>query len=166
MRDAVTTGGNALPKDGPPDVTRFRSAATKLVQAHRARARMGLRCLTVRVSDDQVRRLISNGYLSLERSEEAPAVALAALELTLPATLLSRDMLIPIMCPTCRHIGATSAARLPRKLVCFVCNAGHAFDLPPPELPASCDLTAADAAAQRSQGSVIKPGYFRLPRNA
>ena len=37
---------------------------------------MGLRCLTVRVSDDQVRRLISNGYLSLERSEAA-AVAIA-----------------------------------------------------------------------------------------
>jgi hypothetical protein len=36
---------------------------------------MGLRCLTVRVSDDQVRRLISNGYLSLERSDAAPAVA-------------------------------------------------------------------------------------------
>ncbi len=30
---------------------------------------MGLRCLTVRVSDDQVRRLISNGCLALERSE-------------------------------------------------------------------------------------------------
>ncbi len=38
---------------------------------------MGLRCLTVRVSDDQVRRLISNGYLSLERSEAAAAVAIA-----------------------------------------------------------------------------------------
>ena len=89
---------------------------------------MGLRCLTVRVSDRELRHLISTGCLSLERSEEAPAVAFAALELTLPATLLSRDMLIPIMCPTCRHIGATSAARLPRKLVCFVCKAGHAFD--------------------------------------
>jgi len=31
--------GNALPKDEPPDVTRFRSAAAKRVQAHRARAR-------------------------------------------------------------------------------------------------------------------------------
>ena len=30
---------------------------------------MGLRCLTVRVSDREVRRLISSGYLSLERSE-------------------------------------------------------------------------------------------------
>jgi len=35
--------GNALPKDDPPDVTRFRSAAAKRLQAHRARARMGLR---------------------------------------------------------------------------------------------------------------------------
>jgi hypothetical protein len=126
---------------------------------------MGLRCLTVRVSDRELRHLISTGCLSLERSEEAPAVALAALELTLPATLLSRDMLIPIMCPTCRHIGATSAARLPRKLVCFVCNASHAFDLPPPELSvhASCNVTAEDGnvAPLGSQGSVIKPGYFR-----
>ena len=32
---------------------------------------MGLRCLTVRVSDRQVRRLISNGYLALESSEAA-----------------------------------------------------------------------------------------------
>jgi hypothetical protein len=40
---------------GPPDVTRFRSATAKRVQAHRARARMGLRCLTVRVSDRDVR---------------------------------------------------------------------------------------------------------------
>jgi hypothetical protein len=77
MRDAVTIGGNASPKDDPPDVTRFRSAAAKRVQAHRARARMGLRCLTVRVSDREVRRLISNGYLSLERREVAAAVAIA-----------------------------------------------------------------------------------------
>ena len=56
--------GNALPKDDPPDVTRFKSAAAKRVQAHRARARMGLRCLTVRVSDREVRHLISTGYLS------------------------------------------------------------------------------------------------------
>ena len=54
-----TTGGNALPKDDPPNVTRFKSPAAKRVQAHRARARMGLRCLTVRVSDREVRRLIS-----------------------------------------------------------------------------------------------------------
>jgi len=65
-----------LPKDDPPDVTRFKSAIAKHVQAHRARVRMGLRCLTVRVSDSDVRRLISNGYLSLERREEA-AVAIA-----------------------------------------------------------------------------------------
>ena len=32
MRDALTTGGNALPKDDPANVTRFRSAAAK---AHR-----------------------------------------------------------------------------------------------------------------------------------
>ena len=38
---------------------------------------MGLRCLTVRVSDRGVRHLISTGCLSLERSEEAPAVAIA-----------------------------------------------------------------------------------------
>ncbi|MGO9398461.1 MAG: hypothetical protein ACLP19_11555 [Xanthobacteraceae bacterium] len=37
---------------------------------------MGLRCLTVRVSDRQVRHLISNGYLALERSDAA-AVAIA-----------------------------------------------------------------------------------------
>jgi len=77
MRDAVATSGNALPKSDPPEVTRFKTAAAKRVQAHRARARMGLRCLTVRVSKDLVRRLISNGYLSLERSEEAAAAAIA-----------------------------------------------------------------------------------------
>jgi len=54
-----------------------RTAAAKRVQAHRARARVGLRCLTVRVSDREVRSLISNGYLSLERSEAAAAVAIA-----------------------------------------------------------------------------------------
>ncbi len=68
--------GNALPRDDEPDVTRFRSAAASRVQAHRARARIGLRCLTVRVSDRQVRHLISNGYLSLEHSEAA-AVGIA-----------------------------------------------------------------------------------------
>jgi hypothetical protein len=72
-----TTEGNALSNRDPPDVTRFRSAAAKRAQAHRARARMGLRCLTVRVSDDQVRRLISSGYLALESSETAAAVAIA-----------------------------------------------------------------------------------------
>jgi hypothetical protein len=53
------------------------SAVAKRVQAHRARARMGLRCLTVRVSDRTVRHLISIGYLSLESSEAAAAVACA-----------------------------------------------------------------------------------------
>jgi hypothetical protein len=66
-----------LPKDDRPDATRFKAAAAKRFQAHRARARMGLRCLTVRVSDDQVRRLISTGYLSLERRDEVTAVAIA-----------------------------------------------------------------------------------------
>ncbi len=40
-------------------------------------ASIGLRCLTVRVSDSDVRRLISTGYLSLERSEVTAAVAIA-----------------------------------------------------------------------------------------
>ena len=47
------------------------------MQAHRARVRVGLRCLTVRVSDRQVRHLIRNGYLSLESSEAVAAVAIA-----------------------------------------------------------------------------------------
>ena len=38
---------------------------------------MGLRCLTVRVSDREVRHLISTGYLSLESRESAPMVAIA-----------------------------------------------------------------------------------------
>jgi len=38
---------------------------------------MGLRCLTVRVSDRTVRHLISTGYLSLESSYDAAAVAIA-----------------------------------------------------------------------------------------
>ena len=54
-----------------------RAAAAKRVQAHRARARTGLRCLTVRVSDRTVRHLISTGYLSLESSESAAYVAYA-----------------------------------------------------------------------------------------
>ena len=66
MRDAVLTGENALPKDDPPDVTRFKAATAKRVQAHRWRKRLGFRCLTVRVSDREVRHLISSGYLSLE----------------------------------------------------------------------------------------------------
>jgi len=66
---SATTDGNALPNRDPPDVTRFKAAAAKRVQAHRARARMGLRCLTVRVSDRIVRHLTSTGYLSLESRE-------------------------------------------------------------------------------------------------
>jgi hypothetical protein len=77
MRDAGATGGNALPKDDPADVTRFKAAAAKRVQAHRARARLGFRCLTVRVGDREVRHLISAGYLSLESSYAAAAVAIA-----------------------------------------------------------------------------------------
>ena len=57
MRDAVLTGGNALPKDDPPDVTRFKAAAAKRLQAHRWRRRMALRCLTVRVNDRTVRHI-------------------------------------------------------------------------------------------------------------
>ena len=38
---------------------------------------MGLRCLTVRVSDREVRHLISTGYLSLEGRETAATVAIA-----------------------------------------------------------------------------------------
>ena len=74
---SATTEGNALPNRDPPDVTRFRSATAKRVQAHRARARMGLRCLTVRVSDRLVRHLISTGYLSLESRDVAASVAFA-----------------------------------------------------------------------------------------
>ena len=97
MRDAGATGGNALPKDDPANVTRFTSAAAKRVQAHRARTRMGcftsaaakrvqahrartrmgLRCLTVRVNDRTVRHLISTGYLALESSKAAAYVAFA-----------------------------------------------------------------------------------------
>jgi hypothetical protein len=79
MRDAGATGGNALPKDDPPDVTHFKAAAAKRVQAHRWRKRIGLRCLTVRINDRIVRHLISTGYLSLE-SGETPAYVAFALE--------------------------------------------------------------------------------------
>jgi hypothetical protein len=79
MRDAVTTGGNALPKDDAANRTRIKSAAARRLQAHRRRKRMGLRCLTVRVSKDQIRHLISAGYLSLKNSG-TPAVAAIALE--------------------------------------------------------------------------------------
>ena len=66
-----------MPNRDAPDVTRFKAAAAKRVKAHRARARMGLRCLTVRVSDRIVRHLISTGYLSLESREAAAVVAFA-----------------------------------------------------------------------------------------
>jgi hypothetical protein len=74
---SATTDGNALPNRDPPDVTRFKAAAARRVQAHRARARMGLRCLTVRVSDREVRHLISTGYLSLESSGTTARIAIA-----------------------------------------------------------------------------------------
>jgi hypothetical protein len=74
---STTTDGSALPNRDPCDVTRFRSATAKRVQAHRTRARMGLRCLTVRVSDRIVRHLISTGYLSLESRDVAASVAFA-----------------------------------------------------------------------------------------
>ena len=64
------------------------------------------------------------------RAGNSAAPATPSLVLTVPKTILSLDMLIPIICPACRHIGAVSAARLPRKLVCFACNASHVFDLP------------------------------------
>jgi hypothetical protein len=66
-----------LPKDDPPDVTRFKAAAAERLQAHWRRKRMGLRCLTVRVNESIVRHLISTGYLSLENSGATPAVAIA-----------------------------------------------------------------------------------------
>ena len=74
---SATTVGIALPNRDPPDVTRIKPTAAKRVQAHRARARMGLRCLTVRVNDRTVRHLISTGYLSLESRKSAPMVAIA-----------------------------------------------------------------------------------------
>ena len=73
---SATTDGNALPNRDPPDVTRFK-AATARVQAHCWRRRLGLRCLTVRVSDRTVRHLIGTGYLSLESKEMATYVAFA-----------------------------------------------------------------------------------------
>jgi hypothetical protein len=74
---SATTDGNALPNRDPPVVTRIKAAAAKRVQAHRARAGLGFRCLTVRVSDREVRHLISRGYLSLESREVKAAVAIA-----------------------------------------------------------------------------------------
>jgi hypothetical protein len=77
MKGAIAIGGNALPKDDPANVTRYRLASAKRVQAHRRRKRLGLRCLTVRVSDPTVRHLISTGYLSLESKGSATHVAFA-----------------------------------------------------------------------------------------
>ncbi len=57
--------------------THFKSAAAKRVRAHRWRRRLGLRCLTVRVSDRTVRHLISTGRLSLDSGEATAAVAIA-----------------------------------------------------------------------------------------
>ena len=37
---SATTDGNALPNRDPPDVTRFKAAAAKRVQAHRWRRRL------------------------------------------------------------------------------------------------------------------------------
>jgi hypothetical protein len=68
---------NALPNRDPPDVTRFKAVTAERVQAHRRRRRLGLRCLTIRISDRTVRHLISTGYLSLESIEATPAVAIA-----------------------------------------------------------------------------------------
>ena len=47
------------------------------MQAHRTRARVGLRFLTVRVNDRTVRHLITTGYLSLESRDVAASVAIA-----------------------------------------------------------------------------------------
>src|ERR1700733_9632419 len=75
---SATTDGNALPNRDPPDVTRIKPTAAKRVQAHRWRRRLGLRCLTVRVSDRIVRHLISTGYLSLDMAHPpSPLLALS-----------------------------------------------------------------------------------------
>jgi len=66
---------NALPKDDEPDATV--SGRRPPDASHRAGARMGLRCLSVRVSDRIVRHLIGTGYLSLESREAAACVAFA-----------------------------------------------------------------------------------------
>jgi hypothetical protein len=73
FRDAEASDDRrqALPNRDPPDVTRFKPTAAKRVQAHRWRRRLGLRCLTVRVSDRIVRHLISTGYLSLESRRQS-----------------------------------------------------------------------------------------------
>jgi hypothetical protein len=67
----------------PNEVARWRFAQPGRLPAERpnvprsSRARSGLRCLTVRVSDRTVRHLISTGYLSLESRETAAHVAFA-----------------------------------------------------------------------------------------
>jgi hypothetical protein len=66
-----------LPEDDPANVRRYKAAVAKRVQVHRWRRRLGLRCLTVRVSDRTLRHLISTGYLSLESRESATYVACA-----------------------------------------------------------------------------------------
>jgi hypothetical protein len=52
--DESTSNEGSATTDGN-DVTRIKAAAAKRVQAHRGRARMGSRCLTVLVSDRTVR---------------------------------------------------------------------------------------------------------------
>jgi hypothetical protein len=37
-------------------------------------------------------------------------------------------MLIPIVCPSCGHIGAVSGASLPRELCCSSCGSRHRFE--------------------------------------
>jgi hypothetical protein len=73
MRKAIAIGGNAMTEDGPAFVTRYKSAAAKRAQAHRWRKRLGLRCLTVRVSD----RTLLPSDQHLESSEAAARIAIA-----------------------------------------------------------------------------------------
>jgi hypothetical protein len=37
-------------------------------------------------------------------------------------------MLISIICPSCRHVGAVSGASLPRELWCSSCGGRHRFE--------------------------------------
>ena len=49
----------------------------------------------------------------------------------LPGTRQTRKydgMLIPIVCPSCGHIGAVSGASLPRELCCSSCGSRHRFE--------------------------------------
>jgi hypothetical protein len=77
MKGAVAIGGNALPKGDPADVTRYKLAGAKRVQAHRWRKLLGLRSPKVRVNERTVVHLISTGYLSQESKESATHVAFA-----------------------------------------------------------------------------------------